>query len=751
MAGHTKKAISSRQRRWYLIGIGLTLMAIIFVAHSVGTRTQNPLTNLVFDTYQRILPRPYSPAPVTIVDIDEEALAQFGQWPWPRTRLADLTDRLSTAGAAAIAYDIIFAEPDRTSPNRLIPIIEGNPLVERTYSELSLLADHDEILARSFEAAPVVDGLVVSRGQTERKPPIKTGLVYSGSSPASILTPFEGAITSLPVLTNATKGTGSISLLGDNDRIVRRIQLFSRIGDQLVPSLSLEALRIAQGAKSLIIRSSDASGEISGGDPVFTSVKVGEFEIPTNELGEAWVYHTKPQPQRFISAAHVLNPNTTLRELTEKFSGHIVFVGAGATGLRDIIATPITPYEVGVTVHAGFTEQVILGQHLVRPDWAIGFERTIIILIAATIIASTILAGAIGTGALTALSIAAVVAYSWHSFSTSGFLVDPVFPVLSSIALFSVLTAYRFFQTEREKGEVRRAFSQYLSPALVERIANDPSVLKLGGEEREISILFADIRNYSSISENLSPEELTELLNRFLSPMTDTLLRHGATIDKYVGDSTIAFWNAPLATPDHERTAIEAARAMAGELRALNAQLKDQNTPFGSKGIRIGIGIASGPACVGNLGSDARFSYSAIGDTVNLAARLEGLTKQYQVQTILGENTLSGLADDCTFELDRIRVVGRKRPEKISTPVYPPAGASGEQWETIHRSHQEMLEFYRTQDWEAALAKIEVLKEDPAIENELGGYYQVMSDRITAYQLSPPGDNWDGVFTATEK
>ncbi len=741
---------SAQRRRWVIIALSAVLTAAIALMHAAESNTIRQLTNLTFDTYQRISPRPYEEAAVTIVNIDEASLARFGQWPWPRTRIAELVDRLNTAGAAAIVFDIVFAEPDRTSPRLLAPIIASNPSANRSYDELVSFTDHDEILAQAIEKAPVVDGVIASPSATDHIPPTKAGLVYSGTPPTGMLTQFTGVISSLPKLNEVSKGTGTISLLGDADRIVRRIQLFAKVEDQLIPSLSLEALRIAQGARSLIIKSSDASGEASGGTaPVFTSVKVGQFEIPTNEKGEVWLYHTKPKPSRHTSASWVLDPDTNLQALNDKFDGRIVFVGAGAAGLRDVVATPLTPYEVGVTVHASFVEQILLGKHLVRPDWATGFERIMILAIAALITASVLFAGAVWTGALTTLIVTGLFAYSWNAFSNSGFLVDPVFPVLSAIGLFSVLTGYRFFQTEQEKTEVRHAFGQYLSPVLVEKIADDPSILTLGGEERELTVLIADIRNFTRISEHLSPEELTSLLNGFLTPVTDTLLQHGATIDKYVGDSVMAFWNAPLDTLAHEEKALQAARAILEDLAIRTATSNSATDPFAH--LRIGIGINTGPCCVGNLGSDARFSYSAIGDTVNLTSRLESLTKQYHVQTIVGERTLSGLPEENTFELDWIRVVGRENPETISTPLYRPPSLAADTWDHIRETHKTMLAAYRNQEWQEAEALIEDLLTHEAITAYLGDYYTLLSARITAFRKTPPGDDWDGVFQAETK
>lgn len=729
---------------------GLLSVALIAL-HGVQTAPLRQVSYLIFDNYQRIKPRPYTPLPVKIVDIDEASLQKLGQWPWPRTRMAELVGKLSDAGAAAVAFDVVFAEPDRTSPKRLAEIIESNPSADRSYDELSGFVDHDDILARAFAQAPVVDGVILTGAPSARAPAKKAGFVYAGTPPVDMLPSYSGAITSLPPLQDAATGTGMISILGDRDRIVRRVQLLSRVGDAVVPSLALEALRVAQRAKSILVKSSTASGETDLADAnTITRLKVGQVEIPTNETGEVWVYYTEPEPRRLVSAADVLSADMTVDDLADAFAGHIVFVGTGAAGLRDIVATPIAPYDVGVTVHANVVEQALTGTFLQRPDWSFGFERAMIVAIAVVITASVLVAGALWSGLLTAAVISGHLAFSWHAFSAQNFLVDPVFPVLSAIVFYAVLTGFRYFQSERERAQVRRAFGQYLSPVLVERIADNPSVLRLGGEQRDLTVMFCDIRNFSRLSENLDPQALTSLLNSFLTPMTEILLDESATIDKYIGDSIMAFWNAPLETDGHEQKSVLAALKMRERVRQLNAELGPIADHVPS--IEIGIGLNSGPCCVGNLGSENRFSYSAIGDAVNLSSRLEGLTKQLGVALILGERTARGYRGGGVLELDLIRVVGRETAERIFTVVPQISAAGSNLAGDINTTHTDMLASYRSQDWSQALDFLDRLQSDyGVILNDLNGYYSLMRDRIRYFQSTPPAPDWDGVFVAEQK
>lgn len=756
MADKPRVLSSQPGRRKYarlaaVLGLSGVLTIVLLALHGMQTVPLRQVSYLIFDSYQRIKPRPYTPLPVKIVDIDEASLQKLGQWPWPRTRIAELVDRLRAAGAAAIAFDVVFAEPDRTSPKRLAEIIESNPSAERSYDELSGFVDHDDILAQSFARAPVVDGVILTGALAVRAPAKKAGFVYAGVPPLDLLPSYAGAITSLPELQEAATGTGMISILGDRDRIVRRVQLLSRVGDVVVPSLALDALRVAQGAKSILVKSSTASGETDLADVnTITRLKVGQVEIPTNETGEVWVYYTKPEPRRLVSAADVLFAEKTAEDLAAAFAGHIVFVGTGAAGLRDIVATPIAPYDVGVTVHANVVEQALTGTFLERPDWSFGFERSMIVAIAVVITASVLVAGAVWSGVLTAAVIAGHLAFSWHAFSVQNFLVDPVFPVLSAVAFYALLTGFRFFQSERERAQVRQAFGQYLSPVLVERIADNPSVLRLGGEQRDLTVMFCDIRNFSRLSENLDPQALTGLLNSFLTPMTEILLDESATIDKYIGDSIMAFWNAPLETAGHEQKSVLAALKMRQRVRQLNAELGPiaDHVPF----LEIGIGLNSGPCCVGNLGSENRFSYSAIGDTVNLSSRLEGLTKQLGVALILGERTARGYPGEDLFELDLIRVVGRATAERIFTVVPQVVSAGPGLAGDIKTTHTDMLAAYRSQHWPQALDFLERLQSDYGITlDDLKGYYSLMRDRIHHFQSNPPASDWDGVFVAEQK
>jgi adenylate cyclase len=338
------------------------------------------------------------------------------------------------------------------------------------------------------------------------------------------------------------------------------------------------------------------------------------------------------------------------------------------------------------------------------------------------------------------LSAAALTA-SWAAFSIGQLLIDPILPIAAVNAVFGVTMPILLLLTDRERQFVRKAFTQYLAPSLVERLADNPRALKLGGEVRELTVLFSDIRGFTSLAEGLDPQELTKLLNNFLTPMTDVLLKSEATIDKYMGDAIMAFWNAPLDIPEHPRRACLAALDMLGELKRLNART--------GASISIGIGLNSGPCCVGNLGSAQRFSYSAIGDSVNLASRIESLTKSYGLAILITESTCPGAADLATLEVDRVRVIGRAAPVGIFTILGDSALAQSQLFQELAEVHRRLMAAYRSAECDAAEAALADARRFGVAE--LGTLYALYENRLSTMRRDPPPATWDAVFTAPEK
>jgi adenylate cyclase len=728
----------------------LALLAVLGLQLAgIGALTR--VGQLVFDSYVRAEPRKYQPAPVRVVDIDEASIRRFGQWPWPRTEIARLIQQLGNAGASAVALDIVFSEPDRTSPPQIadrLKRMNADPQIE---AALRRLPDNDALLTQTMREVPVVTGFFLSNDAKQAEAAPKAGFAISGDSPLGVVQDYSNAILPLPALEQAATGNGSLTLSGDSDGIIRTAPLLVRQGEQILPSLSLEALRVAQGAGSITIKTSTGSGNIGNGtDSEITSLKVGSFEVPTTRSGGLWMYYSAPQPDRVVPAWKILSGALSREEMTAQFGGHIVFIGAGAIGLRDLVSTPIRERELGVMVHAEAAEQMILGQFLTRPDWAPGLERLLVVLFGVMLLWLLPRLGA-ARGAVQGFLLAgATLAGSWYAFHSFHFLLDPTYPMLAIVVVYITETGLTYYREEQRRSYIHRAFDRYLSPELVNRIAADPRQLDLGGEVRQMSVMFCDIRGFTRISEQFAPKDIVRFLINFLTPMSDILLARKATIDKYIGDAIVAFWNAPLDDPQQYENAARSALAMVERLAQLNAEMPGKVGEPWPDQVKIGIGLNAGPCCVGNMGSAQRLSYSLIGDTVNLASRIEGLTKYYGIQIAIGSAMRVEIPEFATVVVDLVQVVGRDQPEEISALVGDQIVAGDAAFLDFAQTHQAMLVAFRMKNWKTALQRLDETTEI-ARNFGLDKVNALYRERIAALQASPPAADWDGVFVATEK
>ena len=709
----------------------------------------------IFDNYQRLSPRLYTDLPVLVVDIDDETLARHGQWPWPRTVVADLVARLINAGAAVIALDIVFAEPDRTSPENMFVSFGEEVIAKFVRDGLKSgdLARHDTILADILAQGPTVGGFIPIDRDIGKLPLAKSGLAHSGDDPMLFLRRYPGAIANLSEIDEALAGGGSLSPVFDSDGVIRRVPLFVVVGEQIYPSLAAEALRVAQGASSMIIKSSGASGETAFGEKTgVNQVKIGQFVVPTDAQAAMWLRDTGAVESRSMSAWKVMDGSAAPGRL----EGAIVFIGTSAAGLKDQHSTPLDQATTGVTLHAQMIEQILLGDFLERPDWADGVEMMFILFMGAIILGVFWIPslGTAGASVISGVMVVGAIGFSWYAYTDLKLLFDPMYPSIVGVMVYSGTSFLRFLDTERERRRVRSAFSQYMSPTLVNRLAENPEQMKLGGEMRDLTLLFCDIRGFTSISERLDAQELTELINRFLTPMTNVIMGAEGTIDKYMGDCIMAFWNAPLNVPEHRRLGVMSALEMRRKLVVLNAELALETAARKQAPIELGIGIGlnSGICCVGNVGSEQRFDYSALGDTVNLAARLEGQCKTYGVEIILSEGTMQGLDDMATLELDLIQVKGKTEPIRIFTVLGDVDRADSAEFKALEECHRAMLDHFRSQQWDVArvdIAKASALSKEAGLP--LAGFYELFLERITDYEAAPPGEDWDGVYISLEK
>ncbi len=730
----------------YLVPLLILIAAMIAWAREPVLLSQFRLQ--VFDEFLRLKPRAYEPTPVRIVDIDDDSIERFGQWPWPRTLLAKLFNRLDELGAAAIAFDILFLDADRTTPSRVIDTMEeitpDDPIVAR----LKQLPDHDQVLADAMKQGRVVLGFALRKRERDRLPEAKVSFSFAGDDPRPWVPHFTGAASDLDLLEAAASGNAVLDTLPELDGISRRAPLVVMVGRELYPALSLDALRVAQGAHGYVIRSTGASGVIGFGVKAgLNAIKVGRIVVPTGSDGTVWIHYTPHEPDRFVSAVKLLDGKAD----PALIRGNIVLIGTTASGLKEFRPTPLDPAESGVEIHAQLIEQMLLGDNVSRPDWARGAEASFMLEIGIVLLLLLPRVGARWTALLGAATVAPAVLASWYAYTRYNWLIDPVFPSLVGLLIYLSSSAVLFLRTETERRHVRYAFSRYLAPAVVEQLAEHPERLSLGGETRVMTIMFSDIRSFTTIAEGLDAHELTTFLNRYLTPMTDAILSHQGTVDKYMADGVMAFWNAPLDDPDHCENACRAALAMRTELARLNAQWRAEAMAAGHafKEVRAGIGLNTGPCVVGNLGSDQRFDYSVLGDDANVASRLEGQTKTYYVDIIIGEQTANQVREFALLELDLIQVVGKIHPVRIFFLFGDETVRSTAAFASLECAHNAMIAAYRSQQWAQALEHLASSRaEAPEV---LQGVYLLYEHRIADLRATPPPADWDGVFAALSK
>jgi adenylate cyclase len=695
-----------------------------------------------FDTFQVIDPRVKTAKPVRIVNIDEKSLAQFGQWPWPRTRVADLITNLTRLGAVVIAFDIMFAEPDRLNPAAAADTIRN--LDDETRTRLRALPSNDDILADALRQSRVVlgeTGLPYVVAELDKELPL-TGLAMLGEDPQRFMLKFPGLLRSTPVLEAAAGGRGLLTIWTERDGIVRRVPVIMQAQGVTMPSLSFEMLRVATGSDTIFIKSNEAG---------ISSVAVKGFAVPTDRNGQLWVHFAHYDPSIYVSAADVLDGKVE----ADAIAGKLVLIGTSAAGLLDVKTTPISPVMPGVEIHAQVLEAALTGQLLSQPPWGPLAEFLSAMILGVAIIWFAPMFGPKSLVAVGAFFATLLVGTSWYYYSQHRLLIDPTYPLLSTTAIYLTLIFFSFVREQTQRRQIRSAFGQYLSPALVEQLAQAPERLVLGGEEREMTVMFSDMRGFTSISETYKndPEGLTELMNRFLTPLTNAILDRKGTIDKYMGDAIMAFWNAPLDDEEHQINACEAALDMLERVDALNKEREEEAEQGGHAYIplNIGVGLNTGTCVVGNMGSDLRFDYSVFGDSVNLASRLEGQSKEYGFPIIVGSNTALAAKDRfAILELDFIMVKGKTEPEVIYAIAGREDTAQSSRFQRLRNLTIEMLACYRSRDWGGALAAIERgRRTDDARSLEL--LFNLYETRIRGFQKDPPPEDWNGAFALLTK
>ncbi len=737
-----------KARRRILLFATIVAAAIVLPWGFLQPRALDDVRNVVFDSYQRISPRAYDPqAPTRVVGIDEESLAVYGQWPWPRTRLAELVNRLRDLGAAAIAFDFMFAERDRAGAAAILEAAPDARLRAELARLLAKAPDGDAVFSAALKHAPVILGATLA-GDGAKDFPAKAGVVTAGDDPTPFIVSFPAAVLPLPVLMEAAQGLGATNWAPDRDLVVRRVPLLTRVGGSLAPSLALEALRVAQGETSVVIRSSNASGETAyGAQTGVNAVKVGAFQIKTGSMADVRPHYAYTNPARNISAKAVLQGQAPRSEI----EGRIIFVGAIAVGLGDVRATPLEAIVPGVEVHAQIVELLTSGELLSRPDWAIGLELFIALIAFAMTMPLLFTAPPFVSATFAPLAVVGLFAGSFYLFERHGLLIDPAYPSLVVIGSYIVGAVTLWRAETLARRQVRRAFGKFVAPAVVDRLAEHPERLVLGGETRELTVLFSDLRNFSGISEGMSARELTQFMNDYLTPMTDAILEYEGTVDKYMGDAILAFWNAPLDTADHPRKAVLGALAMRAALTTLNIQRAEAAASAGRPYVEatMGLGLNLGPCSVGNMGSIRRFDYSILGDNVNLASRLEGASKAFATDIVVSEAVRDAVPDMAWLALGRIVVVGRSE----ATQVFALAGdrdfAQAESYVRWRTAHDAMLAEYEAARFDDAAMSASALAR--TLPGAWPAFYMALEKRYSALAQEGLQVGWSSIWNLRSK
>jgi adenylate cyclase len=656
-----------KSSRWLWLLPFLPVVAGLLLQIS-GSAPQQALRNNLFDQYQRWHPRDYAEAPVLIVDIDEESLARLGQWPWPRSRIAELVDKLSQSGVAAIGFDVMFAEPDRTSPKAAADLWH---LSGKLRSDLSALPDHDQVLAQSLRQADAVLGFALepratgaAARATARMPLKKANFVNLGEPQTQWLHSFSGAVASLAPLEAAAKGNGALTFIPDSDGVVRRVPLVLQLAGQPIATLTSETLRVAQSTPLVTLRSAGHLNHFlaekdNGG---LGEIRIGEITIPTTANGEMWVHYTRHRPERSMPAWKIFAGEIPPAEL----EGQIMLVGSSAQGLMDLRFSPFGLI-AGVEAHAQALEQILTGQFLERPSWARGAEMTLLIIAGLGVGLLALRARALLAAGVCALLVAATLGGGWYAFVEHGLLLDAALPSIGIVLTFVICSLAHHLSSEREQRWIKEAFSRYVSPNRVEHLVDNPEAMALGGRRQECSFIFTDLAGFTSLMEKIDPGEAVALLNDYLDEMIAIAFKHEGTLDRIVGDAVAIMFSAPVSQPDHRARAFACALEMDVFASQFSKVQQEKGIAFG----KTRIGIHAGEVIVGNFGGKNIFDYRALGDPINTAARLESVNKHLGTRMCVSENIMQDCPEAKVRPVGRLVLKGKSVPLGVFEPISP--------------------------------------------------------------------------------
>ncbi|TAK62962.1 adenylate/guanylate cyclase domain-containing protein, partial [Methylobacter sp.] len=686
---------------------------------------------------------------IVIVDIDEESLAKEGRWPWRRDKLAYLVDMLfDYYNIKLLGFDVVFSEPDSSAGIELLEKMASGPLQKdadflSTLETMRPQLSFDDMFAKSLENRPIVLGYFASHiiEKTPEVGMLPTSLAAADGLPFSPLL-FKGQsyAANLPKLQSAAMSGGFFNNPSvDEDGVYRRLPLLINYNHQLYEALSLALYRTLLGMPEIKFVTGEGYGGENNIDSHLEGLDIEGFHIPVDDSSTLLVpYRGRQGSFPYVSATDVLNGVADVEKLKDK----IVILGTSAAGLLDLRVTPVQNIYAGVEVHANILSGLLDRTIKSRPSYILAIELSELLLICliAVLVFSRlpVFLSAIMFGVLLVGGIAFNF-YCWAIWNIDTLLATPI-TLLT--ALYGIQLFFGFFFESQKKKQLGNMFGQYIPPELVEQMSQSDEQFSLKGESREMTVLFSDVRGFTTISEGMEPQELCELINGILTPVTRVIHEHNGTIDKYIGDAIMAFWGAPMHNPQHAAYAVRAGLAILQTLNTIQQDFKAKGWPE----VDIGIGLNTGKMSVGNMGSQFRIAYTVMGDAVNLGSRLEGLTKQYGVKMIVSESTLMAAPEFTYRELDIVRVKGKHKPITIYEPLGAIEDISPEQLQILELLNQG-LHSYRQQQWGAA----QIIFEQLAKQHPNDKLYSIYLERIAYYLEYPPETGWDGVFTHTSK
>jgi adenylate cyclase len=736
------------KKHFVRFALGLVIV-FVFIGHAADWYRipfVDTLEAIAYDTRLRLtMPRGVDQR-IVIVDIDERSLAIEGRWPWRRDRLALFLDRLfDQYKIKVLGFDVVFAERDESSGLKVLEGLAQDQLSDNApfQSALKTIApslEFDRMFAERMRGRPVVLGYYF----TDRKEVanvLPEPVLPKGTFQGRNVTPirYSGYGSNLAQLMEAATNAGHFNPDPDPDGVTRRVPMLAEYGGAYYEPLSLAVLRLLEGSPKVIPVFTEAPLVDSKKYPGLEWLEVGSKRIPVDiDVTTLVPYRGREHSFPYVSAADVLHGKIDPAILADR----IVLVGTTTPGLQDLRSTPVGPVYPGVEIHANLIAGMLDGVIKQRPPYVLGAEVSLLFLSGVVMALVLPLLNPLRATLVTALVLVAVYGTNVLVWDRANLVLPLASGVLMIGLLFALNMSYGFFVESRAKRQITGRFGQYVPPELVDEMSQNPENFSMEGESRDMSVLFTDVRGFTTISEGLDPKELSRLMNEFLTPLTQVIYRHRGTIDKYMGDCIMAFWGAPLQDPKHAHNTLLAGMEMLATMDALQPQFKSRGWPE----LHIGVGVNTGRMSVGNMGSEIRVAYTVMGDAVNLASRLEGLTKQYGVGIIVGENTRAGVADVAFRELDRVRAKGKKEPVAIFEPVGPSSELDKPRKDELSLWHQ-ALKQYRAQEWDMAeLQLINLQQRYPAT-----ALYGIFLQRITHFRANPPGAGWDGTWAFETK